>query len=296
MRLSQLASRWPDHLVRQIATGNFVLVVGAGLSAGCTNSQGESPPMWDSLLLEVLKSVCDSRTKDYKAAKAALDRGDYLECAEIAKLAAKSRGKSMDFLNAIAHSVDGPSGRHFGPSDVYSQVMRLNPSFIVTTNYDRILERATRNGFKVHSFTSETLGSETRGGSPLLVKIHGSVDDSENLILTRGDYSKVRRNGSHALSVVQAMFLTRPVLFLGYGFRDPDIHLMLENVLGATDAPPTHYLLTGDDIPEHLMYTYRDSYGTAVIKFKSGNYVEMAEMIRALGDLVESEIGASAKL
>lgn len=162
------------------------------------------------------------------------------------------------------------------------------PEVVVTTNYDRVIERATRNGYNVHSYESSTLGRDVRSGTPVLVKVHGTVDSASKIILTRSDYSRLRREGAHALEVLQALFLTRTALFVGYSFSDPDIHLLLENVLGARGDVAAHYLLTSDTIPLHQRDVYKYCYGTAVVTFGKQDYKEMNRMLELLAEAVEA--------
>jgi hypothetical protein len=106
--------------------------------------------------------------------------------------------------------------------------------------------------------------------------------------LTRSDYARLRRVGVRTLEVVQSLFTTRTALFVGYSFSDPDVHLLLENVMGATGEAASHYLLTSDNIPEHTREVYRYCFGTATINFAKDDYAEMRRMLELLADQVEA--------
>jgi hypothetical protein len=289
-----LLKRWPEHLIEQVAARNFVLVIGAGASKSCVNASGKTPPNWEELLNKLIATHTAGISRT--AAKSAVARGDYLEAAELLRVKAKAKGKEQDFLSLIAEQTDGGqrTEQQFQPSSLHGTLLRLDPHVLITTNYDKILERATSNGYKLHMYNSTNLGSELRAGSPLLIKIHGTVDHSQDLILTRSDYTRLRREGAHALEVVQALLLTRPALFIGYSFSDPDVHLILENILGATGSVPSHYLLTGDSIPQHVREIYGYCYGTSVVSFTSGDFGEMNRMLELLAEAVEIRKSASA--
>lgn len=282
-----LASRWSDHLIDRIASGDFVLMVGAGISRSCVNSKGDHPPSWTELLEKMAKSFLSTRTR--RLAREALQHSDYLAAAELIRSEVRKAGRDHDYLRLITDATDGGSKAEdqFQPSSLHDTLMRLNPTVIVTTNYDRILERASKSGYNIHSFESQTLGSDLRQGSPVLVKIHGTVDKPPDVILTRSDYSRLRRDGARALATLQALFLTKPALFVGYGFSDPDIHLVLENVLGATDDPTSHYLLTSSSIPDHVRSVYRYAYGTSVIGYAHNDFAEMERMLHLLADAAD---------
>lgn len=281
MRDATLVSRWPRHLVEQVSAGNFVLVVGAGVSRSAKNSAGVQPPDWMGLLSHLMKVVAPhGGSKVRKMATSTLESGDLLECAELLKFEASRVGKLADFDREISSQTTSPSDGYL-PSTLHQALMRLSPKTVITTNYDKLLESVSENTFKVHSFTSTSVAHEVRMGEPVLIKIHGSVDDSSNLILTRSDFAKVRKSGRHALDVVQSLFMTRPALFVGYSFNDPDIHLLLENVVGREERT-SHYLLTDSSIPNYREQMYGQVYGTAVIKFAKNNFDEMERMIDLL--------------
>lgn len=285
-RESTLLTRWPEHLVERVTSRNFVLVLGAGTSRSCTNASGRTPPSWADLLLSLADSF--TKTKARAAAKDLVERMNYLEAAELIRVCARTEGKEQDFLGKIAEMADGGRESQYRPVELHDALMRLEPDIIVTTNYDRVIERATNNGYNLHRFDSTTLASDVRSGNPVLLKIHGSVDSATELVLTRSDYARLRRDGAHALEVLQALFLTKTALFAGYSLNDPDIQLLLENALGARGNTPAHYLLTGGPIPSHVQQMYSYCYGTTTVHYKSGDYAEMKRMIEVLGD----EVGA----
>jgi len=286
-----LAAAWPEHLIERIAANDFVLLVGAGVSRACSNSRGEQPPSWDKLLEKLILKFTSGAAR--KAAQAALEARDFLGAAELVRSKVRAAGLDHDYMKLIAAETDGgpKADSQFQPVALHETLLRLDPGIIVTTNYDRIFERASNHGYSVHSFDSKDLGFDLRQGTPVLVKIHGGVDHSPQLILTRSDYSRLRREGARALEALQALLLTRMVLFVGYSFSDPDIHLLLENVLGATGDPPSHYILTGSGTPTHVREVYRYSYGTSLIEFKAGDYAEMHRMLELLADEVELRRG-----
>jgi len=282
---SVLARRWPEALIKQIAARKFVLVVGSGVSKNSSNASGQSPPTWVELMKSLTKDFTQGRGRTL--VNNLVTSGRLLEAAEVLKTRARAQAREQDFLDAIAKATDGDTDT-FQPNPVHDSLMRLEPDIIITTNYDRILERATESGYSVHSSDFSELASEVRTGSPLICKIHGSVDRKTSMILTRSDYSRLRRSNAEGLEVLQALLLTRMTLFVGYSFSDPDIQLLLENVLGARGGPAAHYLLTPDSIAQYELALLEYCHGTAAIKYRAGVYEEMARMLELLAGQVES--------
>jgi hypothetical protein len=283
-----LIGRWPEQLIERISSKSFVLVVGAGISRSCQNSSGRQPPSWSALVADLTNTFTSGATKKFVRDLVAQER--YLDAAEFLRSRARKQAKEQDFLQKIADVTDGgkKTKDQFQPSELHEILLRLEPDVLLTTNYDRILERATNNGYNLHSYDSTTLASDVRLGTPVLVKVHGSVDSSSKIVLTRSDYARLRREGSEVLEVLQALFLTKTALFVGYSFSDPDIHLLLENVLGARGDVPAHYLLTSNRIPAHQREIYKYCYGTDAVTFAQSNFAEMQRMLELLGEAVEA--------
>jgi DNA polymerase elongation subunit (family B) len=225
-----------------------------------------------------------------------IKQANFLEAAQYLKMQARGSAKESDFLSTIAEATDGNSqgGGNFMPSKFHDTLLRLNPDIIVTTNYDKILERASASGYKVHDYASTAIGRLVRSGQPLIIKIHGSIDDPDGIILTRADYARLRKQGSDALEVLQALFLTRTALFIGYSLNDPDIQLVLENVLGARDEPISHYMLASKDVKEYQRDVLRYCYGTDIVSYRPGDYEEMFKMLVLLADLVDAKVASRA--
>ncbi|WP_425440288.1 SIR2 family NAD-dependent protein deacylase [Pseudosporangium ferrugineum] len=191
-------------------------------------------------------------------------------------------------MRLISESVDGKKPDNFQPAPIHDVLLRLDPRIIVTTNYDSILERASSNGYRVKTYASTDVGHEVRTGAPLLLKIHGSVDAELDLVLTRSDYSRLRRTGRAALDVLEALLLTRTTLFVGFSLSDPDIQLLLENNMGREVDSGAHYMLTSSSVPNHRRRALVRSYGVELIQHQDGDYAEAARMLELLADLVES--------
>jgi hypothetical protein len=218
-----------------------------------------------------------------------ISRERLLDAAELVRHEATKLNKLQDMHKAIRLAVDGPVGDSFPGSEWHETLVRLEPNVIVTTNYDKIIERATNSGYQRHTYRSGTgLAADIRRGDEVLLKIHGTVDDIEQIILTRTDYTRVRVEGRESMEVLQALFMTHPALFLGYGLRDPDIQLLLENVLGARGSAPPHYMLAPNSMPDFERDVLQFSYGVTVIPYDASNHGAGLELLKELASLVEN--------
>lgn len=281
-----MTSQWPEHLVERIAAQDFVFVIGAGASAGCVNDQGASPLGWKDLLLSLGKKVVLDPNLQ-RDVNELIERLDYLNAAELIRFSANGSAKGTDLLKEIQKATDGPRNHTYGAGSLQQALLDLSPSIVVTTNYDRIWERASANGYALHSYYSMGLGRALRSGDPVLIKMHGGVDEIEKIILSRSDYASVRQQGAHAFDVLRALFMTRTALFVGYGFADPDLQLVLEDVVGTQGGPASHYWLIGDDLPSHMKEVYPQNYGVQPLFYKAHDYADCENRLKELVGLVQ---------
>jgi hypothetical protein len=278
---------WPEEVIEQAVKRNLVIVVGAGVSASCSNGAGDRPPAWDKLLTDLVSRLGLTDRGDEIADL--VDKDRLLDAAELLRQECARLSKMQDLHKAIKVAVDGKASDPFLGSLWHESIVRLDPSTIVTTNYDKIIERATSNAYNQHDFRSTSVAGDVRRGEPTLLKIHGTVDHIESIVLARTDYTRVRLHGAHAMQVLQALFLTRPALLLGYRLRDPDIQLLLENVFGGRGDTPAHFMLTSEAIPDYEREVLKYSYGVSAVTY-SGSHEEGLTMLQGLAEVVENSI------
>lgn len=265
---------WPEFLIDAASRGECVLFIGAGVSrhARQAGDSGASPVGWkdllESLLNEVVPPKPDQRPRIRTQINSKIGAGDYLGAAQAIEAVYEKKGLGAEFRNRIATTVDGPTDDPFRPAEVHDAIGDLNPRIIVTTNYDNVLERQFSEGYRAVSYQSESLGAAIRSGSYVILKIHGTRNEPQDLILTRLDFTRLRRKGARSLAILEALFMTRTVLFLGYSLGDPDLQLILENQFGASGESAGHYMLAHDkshsDIERRIL---REAYGVELLAY-----------------------------
>ncbi len=121
---------------------------------------------------------------------------------------------------------------------------------VLTTNYDRLIERAASNGVNQPLVRyTEAIGSasfehwrEDLFQGKCLFKVHGSFAAPESCLGALEQVgTKITGNRAELLAAIAQ---ERPLCFVGWRGVDPDIPLLLTEVLGKKDAPPViwvHY-------------------------------------------------------
>jgi hypothetical protein len=285
--LTNYTALWSPQLIKCIADRNFVCIVGSGLSVSCTNDRGDHPPGWIGLIHELALDVVPVASQR-RAIGALSNKGNLLGAAELLRHYAKQAGRQPDLYTKLAEIVDSPDGHRFQPGPWHDQLLRLDPIVLVTTNYDRILERLTGNGYNLHRPDSKNVDADLRAGTPVLIKAHGTVDQKEDMVLCQTDYARLRREAGHMFDVLGALALTRTCLFLGYGLQDPDINMVMENVMGARGIAPAHYALTSKSQARHLKETLEYAYGVTLVEYKKDDHADGLAALTSLADAVEA--------
>jgi hypothetical protein len=124
----------------------------------------------------------------------------------------------------------------------HAQLATLPVQEAATMNYDRLFELAAEGtGRPVAVLPYEPAGA--RGGRWLL-KLHGTVtEDGEarDIVLTRDDYLAYGQRRAALAGIVQALLITRHMLFVGFSLADDNFHRIVHDVrtaVGEADLRP----------------------------------------------------------
>lgn len=128
------------------------------------------------------------------------------------------------------------------PSAVQKALASLPFRYVITTNFDKLMERAfEEEGKRPQVGVYECRGDcqDLRPGTkeePLVYKIHGSFDRLETMILTEDDtidfLCSLMAGDPPLPSVIRQLFEGHSMLFVGYGLKDWDIRVLLRNIRG----------------------------------------------------------------
>ena len=104
--------------------------------------------------------------------------------------------------------------------------MSFNPSSLVTTNFDELLEDAAIQ--YCQSFKSVACDNEVPSinGDRFILKVHGDIRHS-NIVFKEEDYLSYSENFKLIETLLKSIFSTNTVVFIGYGLNDYNIRLIL---------------------------------------------------------------------
>ncbi len=255
----------PENLIKAINKHNCGLFVGAGLSmkAGF--------PSWPKLLSELIEKVKnESRTpkdKTDELTKLATDPSKYLLVAEELK----------DLLSTEMHKYIKIrfDNRLIKPTALHEKIFRIHNNFIVTTNYDTLLENAfvkVKNTWPtVYTYKdASSINYNLYEKEHFILKAHGDASRAPNeIVLTEKDYRNIIYNEKGYQSVLHVMFSMASVLFLGVSLSDPEINLLLGFIHHIFHGgSPEHYaLMPKDNVTSTEIDRWRKDYNIKIITY-----------------------------
>lgn len=216
----------PQQLLVHLREGRLVLFAGAGLSAQA------GLPTWGSLLKDVVEATL-AETVPGPGTRAELEgmiaAGKWLQIADHCKDQLGPGG----YARLMAERL-GDTG--LAVPEAHRLAVQLPFAAWVTTNYDKLLERAyaeVRGGLPktLTCLDTEALGRLLFDGAPFVLKAHGDLDKPDSLVFTSRDYRDLIHGNAAFSAAFSAILLTHSVLFVGYSLADPDFNLLLDRQL-----------------------------------------------------------------
>jgi hypothetical protein len=203
---------------RHVDAASATVFIGAGLSmaAGYPSWTALTDPMRDELGIASL-----------------------LDLPQLAQYAADSdpggHDRLEDGVRASLTKVGDPA-----PTTAHMLLGQLPVTEFWTTNYDALLERVMTDA---HVFvTDEQLAKSVEPGKRRVYKMHGSLVPLSALVFTRNDYEQYPWTHPRFWALLQAQFLTRSFLFLGFSFTDPNMEVIFRLVRQhAADVHRDHF-------------------------------------------------------
>ena len=108
------------------------------------------------------------------------------------------------------------------------EIQQKNISGIITTNYDKFLEKIFHN-FKIFAGQEELIFSNLEGIAEIY-KIHGTSSSPETIIITSDDYKKFEEKSDYLTAKLLTIFLEYPIIFIGYSINDKNIKNIFSSI------------------------------------------------------------------
>jgi hypothetical protein len=194
----------------------LILWLGAGVSRWC------GYPGWDQLAASFHSTFLRRASKyDQDLANNLLRAGDLPEFFQVCKNADTALYNSV-----LVQSLGAPRS-----TPVFDRLIQLLagvlPLFVITTNVDESLEKRL-NCITVQRSDIERVPTLVSAATSFVCKLHGTISSVDTTVFTRDEYASLIQNKT-LLRVIEQVFTTGSVVFLGYGLRDKYVLDQLSN-------------------------------------------------------------------
>jgi len=274
----------PNELLSALQNRRCVLFAGAGLSINA------GYPKWTDLIDHLIDIGIEKRIiRENKATELKGLNNSGIDPLMIAQELSDFFGRES-FLDEIAkiYDIEGHE-----PTELHNALPELPFKFVLTTNYDQLIENAYVKpiGKIPKTYTHRDAADFSDAlwrGDFFILKVHGDVIHKSSIVLTKRDYREIIFSAPGYRAVMSAIFTTKSVLFLGVSLNDPEIDLLLSYLHDAFHGSGQyHYVL----IPENqyidtISNRWRKDYKVHCITYQaSPGHPEVLEFVK---DLIKS--------
>jgi hypothetical protein len=280
---------WPESLVIELAARRCIIFLGTGTSIGATrgDTPHQHPPTWQGFLQMLEGASNRGEAADKDKAEELLKAKQYLDCAEILR---STCIHAPDYSRLLEITFE-----RYRPTEIHKLIEKLDQKIVVTTNFDTLYEDHcrqgdARHGYSVIKYYDQGLIARMRSPKHLILKAHGCVTEPERTVLSKSDLFKARAEFPGFFGILQSLFLTHTLLFLGYSISDPDIQLVLENATITAPSEHPHYALMATGLHPAIRAAYRRTFNIEILEFDPANdYEEFVYTLQELSARVVDE-------
>lgn len=113
---------------------------------------------------------------------------------------------------------------------IHDKILAMNPTHIITTNYDNLIDKACWQRGKYFSIISNDEDIAKATSSRYLLKVHGDFRrgyKGKYVVLKESDYMNYDQNYPLISNLMKTIMATSTIIFIGYGLGDYNINLLL---------------------------------------------------------------------
>jgi hypothetical protein len=193
------------------------VMVGAGFSRNARHRSDarEKLPDWPTLTRKIAERLY-------------LDPGDRRKVLEAAGATSSAARLAQEFQTAFGRSGlialvrDAVRDDEFLPSPLHQALLELPWADVFTTNYDRLLERSAATLWRQYYETVTAVSDLPLVRRPRVIKLHGTLPQLDQLVLTEDDYRRYPRTHAPFVAVVQASLTENVLCLIGFSGDDPN--------------------------------------------------------------------------
>lgn len=113
------------------------------------------------------------------------------------------------------------SGKYF-PNSIHRILKEMDLTYIITTNYDTLIEDEIKN----LQVVSKDEDLPYTSSNKMLIKMHGDFEN-KNIVLKKSDYDNYEKNFQLISTLIKGLFTTNTILFIGYSYNDTNVQQIM---------------------------------------------------------------------
>lgn len=248
----------------------LVIFVGAGTSIP------SGMPSWSEAVDKILKYLGNS-----------IDEADFLK---IPQYYYNEYGKNnyVDLMRRIFKY-----GNNLYPRAIHHKILKFRTKYIITTNYDHLLEQALTDENQIFDVISHDKELAYGTADRKLIKMHGDFEH-DNFVLKEDDYLHYSHSFRLLETHIKSLIAGNVVLFLGYSFSDPDlkqIFTWVKEIIG--NDKPQSYIMDVEKEYSVAKTNYFKNFGIKILyaseKLDNFSSDKMEENLESMIDFLQSE-------
>ena len=109
-------------------------------------------------------------------------------------------------------------------------IVKLQPEHIITTNYDHLLEDVNDPRVSKYAVITKDGDILSKKGRNYIIKMHGDIDDIQNIVLKEDDYLNYSQNHIIIETFIKSLLIDKTFLFVGYSLNDNNLKLIMSYI------------------------------------------------------------------
>ncbi|PTK23631.1 SIR2 family protein, partial [Staphylococcus hominis] len=157
--------------------------------------------------------------------------------------------------------------KKYKPNPIHKEIFKLNPTHIITTNYDTLLEEAAIEEGQFFHTVKHDLDLPYDNFNKTIIKMHGDFEN-RNIVLKEDDYLNYSSNFTLIESYIKSLIATNTVLFIGYSVNDSNFNLIFQwvkNILRTHFQPA--YLIESNKKYSRMEQAYYKNRGINILYY-----------------------------
>ena len=239
-----------------------VLFIGSGISTW------SGLPSWADAVEELARFLEEAGV-DPDFVRAEAKKGDLIQAASYG-LDRMTKPQMGEFIRSLCRCGTAR------PTEIHRKIVNLGPRYYITTNYDDLIEQSLRKWHEGRAFRTvtnrhltETAEIAQTHASEYVFKPHGDASDVDSIIMSREQYRALLPQGDRhaALEALRILLVSRPVVYLGFGLRDPDFIYLRDTILNTFKGGTRDHYAVMADVSEAERDYWRRQYGIHIVSY-----------------------------